>query len=313
MYAVSLFTGCGGSDRGLVDAGWRILMANDILHYAKEVYEANLPETDFRTTRIEDIKSFPSADLLVGCYPCQGFSQGGARDVNRSVNLLYREFDRVLRKIRPKAFIVENVPGMARSNNRHFLNAQLVRFRSAGFRVALPPCINSTHYGLAQERRRIFFVGIRSDLRLKYQFPDPTHGPDLLPISTQRDVLRHSREEWPTGEFYDEGFHWYYLSRNRYRKWNEPSKTILANPRHMPLHPMSPPLIKLGKDKWIFDGDPGKARRLSFKEAAVLQDIGDWTFPDTVGLKMKYHVIGNAVPPMLFRQIVEAIPKEVYS
>ena len=64
MEAVSLFTGCGGSDRGLVDAGWRIVMANDNLPYAKEVYEANLPETDFRTTNIEDIESFPSSESL---------------------------------------------------------------------------------------------------------------------------------------------------------------------------------------------------------------------------------------------------------
>ena len=313
MEAVSLFTGCGGSDRGLVEAGWRIVMANDILHYAREVYAANLPETDFRTTNVEEITTFPSADLLIGCYPCQGYSQGGARDADRSINRLYREFDRALREIRPKAFVVENVPGMARSNNRHFLNAQLVRFRLAGFRVAKPRCINSAHFGLAQERRRIFIVGIRSDLGLSYRFPEPTHGPGLKRVKTQREVLEGFEEEWPTGEFLDQDFHWYYLSRNRYRGWDEPSKTILANARHMSLHPMSPPLIKMGKDRWIFDGDPAKARRLSFKEAAALQDLADWRFPDTVGLRRKYHVIGNAVPPMLFRQIVEAIPKEVFS
>ena len=166
MYAVSLFTGCGGSDRGLVDAGWRILMANDILHYAKEVYEANLPETDFRTTRIEDIKSFPSADLLVGCYPCQGFSQGGARDVNRSVNLLYREFDRVLRKIRPKAFIVENVPGMARSNNRTIDERSGIE-EQACVRIVvvlrLPSCINSTDYASgARPPQHLLKIRIRS-------------------------------------------------------------------------------------------------------------------------------------------------------
>ena len=288
-------------------------MANDILPYAREVYEANLPETDFRTTSVEEIRAFPPADLMIGCYPCQGYSQGGARVANRNVNRLYREFDRALRKIRPKAFVVENVPGMARSNNRHFLNAQLVRFRSAGYCVAEPQCINSAHYGLAQERRRIFIVGIRSDFGMKYQFPKPTHGPGLQPIRTQRGVLECFKEEWPIGEFYAQAFHWYYLSRNRYRGWNEPSKTVLANARHMPLHPMSPPLTKAGKDKWIFDGDPGKARRLSFREAAALQDLADWIFPNTVGLMKKYHVIGNAVPPMLFRQIVEAIPEEVFA
>ena len=313
MDAVSLFTGCGGSDRGLVDAGWNILMANDNLPYTKEVYEANLPGTEFKTCDIRDIKRFPPADLLVGCYPCQGYSQGGAREANRHVNRLYREFDRALRLIRPKAFVVENVPGMARSNNRHFLNNQLVRFRLAGYRVAKPKSINSTDYGLAQERRRIFIVGIRSDLGVRYEFPSPTHGDGLQPVKTQRDALKGLEEEWPAGEFYDRPFHWYYLSRNRYRGWGEPSKTVLANARHMPLHPMSPPLVKKGPDEWVFDGNPGEARRLSYQEAAALQDLANWQFPNTVGLMKKYQVIGNAVPPMLFRQIVEAIPREIFS
>ena len=312
MNAVSLFTGCGGSDKGLTDAGFRVLMANDILPYAKDVYEANLPETDFVIADVAKIKNFPQADILVGCYPCQGYSQGGARDSSRSINTLYREFDRALRQIRPKAFVVENVSGMARSDNRKFLRAQLVRFRLAGFRVAEPQIINLARYGLPQERRRIFIVGIRSDFEFRYQFPYPTHGGDLQPFKTQKEALKELTEKWPRGEFYDEGFHWYYLSRNRRRGWDEPSKTVLASARHMPLHPMSPPLRKVGKDQWVFDGDPGRARRLSFREAAALQDLGGWTFPDTAGLMKKYQVIGNAVPPMIFRQIVEAIPKEVF-
>ena len=270
MNAVSLFTGCGGSDKGLTDAGFRVLMANDILPYAKDVYEANLPETDFVIADVAKIKNFPQADILVGCYPCQGYSQGGARDSSRSINTLYREFDRALRQIRPKAFVVENVSGMARSDNRKFLRAQLVRFRLAGFRVAEPQIINLARYGLPQERRRIFIVGIRSDFEFRYQFPYPTHGGDLQPFKTQKEALKELTEKWPRGEFYDEGFHWYYLSRNRRRGWDEPSKTVLASARHMPLHPMSPPLRKVGKDQWVFDGDPGRARRLSFREAAAV-------------------------------------------
>ncbi len=312
MDAVSLFTGCGGSDKGLVDAGWQIVMANDILPYAKEVYEANLPETDYRNTDIQEIVSFPSADLLIGCYPCQGFSQGGARDSERNVNRLYLEFDRALRDIQPKAFVVENVAGMARSNNLRILNDQLDRFRSAGFDVPEPQIINGVNYGLPQERRRIFIVGIRSDIGLQYRFPEPTHGTAIDPIKTQRQALGEITETWPEGEFCDQDFHWYYLSRNRYRGWDEPSKTILANARHMPLHPMSPPLVKVGVDEWVFDGDPEQARRLSFREAAALQDLTDWEFPDTVSLMQKYKVIGNAVPPLLFKQVVDAIPREVF-
>ena len=284
-------------------------MANDISPYARDVYEANLPDTDFRLGKIEEIEAFPEADILAGCYPCQGYSQGGARESERKVNRLYQEFDRALRLIRPKAFIVENVPGMMRSNNRHLLKNQLVRFRLAGYCVS-HQTINAVDYGLPQDRHRIFIVGIRSNFKIRYEFPRPTHGPGLKPIRTQQDCLQ-MKEVWPEGDFYDHGFHWYYLSRNRYRGWDSPSKTVLANARHMPLHPMSPPLKKVGPDKWAFDGDTDRARRLSYKEAAELQDMRDWQFPDSAGLMNKYKVIGNAVPPMIFRQIVEALPEEI--
>ena len=141
--AISLFTGCGGSDKGLIDAGYSVVMANDIMGYAKEVYEANLPQTDFHLGDVAEIKKFPEADILAGCYPCQGYSQGGARDSTRPINTLYLEFGRALRTVRPKAFIVENVPGMARSNNRHLLDSQLKNFREAGYKVAEPKVVNA--------------------------------------------------------------------------------------------------------------------------------------------------------------------------
>ncbi len=110
--AVSLFTGCGGSDCGLHEAGHEVVMANDILPYARDFYARNLPESDYVLGDVGEVKSFPTADILVGCYPCQGFSQGGVRTADRKINSLYREFDRALRQIKPKAFIVENVSGM---------------------------------------------------------------------------------------------------------------------------------------------------------------------------------------------------------
>lgn len=309
--AISLFSGCGGSDKGLIDAGCQILMANDIMKYAKEVYEANLPETDFQHCDVSQITKVPGADILVGCYPCQGYSQGGARDANRPINTLYLEFERILSMVRPKAFIVENVPGMARANNKHLLDGQLSKFEAAGYNITTPRIINAANYGLPQERRRIFIVGIRSDLQAEYQFPTPTHGPGMEQVVTQADFLSETDGTWPDGEFYDKAFHWYYLSRNRYRNWNEPSKTVLANARHMPLHPMSPSLAKAGVDRWEFNGDAADARRLSYKEAAILQGLGGWSFPETASLMSKYRVIGNAVPPILFQRIAEAMPTEV--
>ena len=107
MKAVSLFSGCGGSDAGVLATGFEVVMANDILPYARDVYLANHPETDYQVKDVSKIQHFPAADLLVGCYPCQGFSQGGVRNPDAKINKLYLEFARALGLIRPKAFIVE--------------------------------------------------------------------------------------------------------------------------------------------------------------------------------------------------------------
>ncbi|QOY94735.1 DNA (cytosine-5-)-methyltransferase [Massilia sp. UMI-21] len=307
MDAVSLFSGCGGSDLGLHTNGFSMLMANDILPKAAETYRHNLPDTDFRLGDVSLIKNFPKAQLLVGCYPCQGFSQGGARQTDRSINFLYREFDRALRQIKPKAFIVENVSGMTHSNYSHLLNNQIRRFRSAGYLVNYS-VLNAANYGVAQERRRIFIVGIRSDFGIRYEFPAPTHGPNALnPYVSQADAIGHL-PAWPVGKFWEENFHWYYMSRDRRREWNLPSKTIVSNARHMPLYPGSPVLEKVQEDEWRFSSNE-PARRLSFEEAQLLQGFPQtFSFPETVGLRDRYKVIGNAVPPPLFAAVSGALP-----
>lgn len=307
---VSLFSGCGGSDSGVIAAGFEVVMANDLLPYARDVYLANQPETDYRVGNVTKIKTLPDAELLIGCYPCQGFSQGGSRDPSRKINTLYLEFARALRTIRPKAFIVENVSGMVRKNFSHLLEDQFRVFREAGYKVK-SDVLNAVDYGVAQERRRIFIVGIREDLGVEYTFPKPTHGEGRSAAHlTIRDAIG-DLPEWPVGEFYDYDFHWYYMSRDRRRDWSQPSKTIVANPRHMPLHPVSPSLNKVGDDIWQFTSDT-PARRFSYREAARLQGFArDFTFPDTEfsSLDMRYKVAGNAVPPPLFEAVARALPK----
>ena len=303
--AVSLFSGCGGSDAGLIAAGFEVILANDISAYARDLYTANLPETDFQFTDIRQVRSFPNADLLVGCYPCQGFSQGGARQSDRKINYLYREFDRALRQIKPKAFVVENVPGMRRSDFAHLLANQIRRFRIAGYRVD-HKLLDAAAFGVPQHRSRIFIVGIRSDLGCRYTFPEPTHGRRKgPPVRTVRDALV-GLPDWPNGEFFDDDFHWYYMSRNRRCEWSTASKTIVSHPRHMPLHPISPPLVRVDTDKWTWTSD-GPRRRFSYREAACLQGFSsELVFPDTAAMRSKYKAIGNAVPPDLFEAIARA-------
>jgi DNA (cytosine-5)-methyltransferase 1 len=231
---VSLFSGCGGSDAGVLRAGFEVLMANDILPYARDVYLANHPETDYVLGDVSSIESFPSADLLVGCYPCQGFSQGGVRKADRKINTLYLEFARALRIVKPKAFIVENVSGMVRSNFEHLLQDQFKVFEEAGYRVK-SQILNASHYGVAQNRKRIFIVGIRSDFDIDYEFPLATHGDNLKPYTTIRDAIGHL-PEWPMVSFTIQIFIGI-ICQEIVGKTGRRFLRRLSNPRHMPLHP----------------------------------------------------------------------------
>lgn len=314
MKAVSLFSGCGGSDAGVIAAGFEVVMANDILPYARDVYLANHPETDFVLGDIKKVQIFPQAELLIGCYPCQGFSQGGVRDPSAGINKLYLEFARALKQIKPKAFIVENVSGLVRANFRHLLQDQFKVFKEAGYKVKAD-VLNASDFGVAQDRKRIFIVGIRDDLEPEYSFPDPSHVDNSSqPKVTIREALKHMRH-WPSeDEYYKREFHWYYLSRDRRRGWDEASKTIVANPRHMPLHPISPELEKLRHNEWRFVDDR-PARRFSYREAARLQGFSrNFVFPDKAAgsLDMRYKVAGNAVPPPLFEAVARALPTQLW-
>jgi DNA (cytosine-5)-methyltransferase 1 len=208
---------------------------------------------------------------------------------------------------------VENVSGMVHENCEDLFRNQITRFRLAGYSVSWK-ILHATDFGVPQERSRLFFVGIKSRFGIRYEFPDPTHSrskpeeSDIDPCPTIADAIG-DLPLWPEGEYDQQPFHWYYLSRNRYRGWDDVSKTIVANSRHMPLHPVSPKLKRLSTDEWKFV-KKAPARRLSYREAARLQGFrSDMWFPDTVGLRMKYRVVGNAVPPPIFREVVKALPE----
>ena len=304
--AISLFSGCGGSDLALQRSGFKIVWANDIWEPACETYRDNIDSPRIETGDITKFKKFPKADLLVGCYPCQGYSQGGKRKWNESINFLYREFDRVLRTAKPKAFIVENVNGMAYGESRSLLENQLRRYRLAGYRVKWQ-VLNAKDFGVAQSRRRVFLVGIRSDIKIEYTFPEPTHGPGRRRFVSQYDAIGHL-PRWPQGEFNKEPFHWYYLSRKRRLPWGKQSPCIVGHWRHVPLHPLSPPLKRIDTDHWKFTRQ-GRARRFTYRECALLQGFPRSFKWKKGNVRERFQMIGNAVPPPLFQAVVQALPK----
>ena len=306
---ISLFAGCGGSDLGLQNAGVETIWANEINEAPAQIYERIVGPKRMHVADIQNIKRFPKVDILAGCYPCQGYSQGGRRTSSDSINYLYQEYDRALRQVRPLAFIVENVDGMQFSQNCHLLKNQLTRFRLAGYKLAWK-VLDAKDYGLAQDRRRLFIVGIRSSEGIRYNFPNPTHGPcSSQAYRTLKDVIWKYRKA-PLGSYDTEPLHWYYLSRNRRRSWDQQSTCVVAHWRHVGLHPDSPPLKKLGTDRWTFQSS-GAYRRFSYLECAALQGFPEPEAFDVCAVIQRFRAIGNAVPPPLFEAVASSLVEQL--
>lgn len=340
LTTISLFSGCGGADLGAKRAGADIIFANDnnvdaITTYRKYKNLLTFGDVKIYDCDVSGINSFPSCELLLGCYPCQSFTMGGPRspDTDPRTNL-FVHFKKCLAAVNPKFFVTENVPGLAWLNEGRYLRVQLQSLRKAGrgYNISCE-LLNANDYGIPQNRKRVFIVGVRKDLGSYYWFPNPTHGPPgtgLLTWASHGDAIAHLSID-ATGEYYDYPklpFSWWYMSRNRKRRWEEPSYAIQANWRHVPLHPASGTMrlvesnLKDGfKQRWEFtgeydhlDGHPErpkleKPRRLSWRECAAIQ-----TFPPDFepcgNIAAKYWQIGNAVPPLLIEQLVRGIVQE---
>ncbi len=313
LTAVSLFSGCGGFDWGAQQVGVEIIWANDIDPHAVAAYRALFPHVECIMSDVRDIPTFPQADILIGCYPCTGFSVAARRRwrdssdrdlLGNDGNFLYREFLRALKQVRPKYLFVENVRGMVTAVDGWFFEQQLQGFRDQGYTVQYT-LLNTTNYGLPQSRRRIFIVGVRNDIReLTYEFPQQTHGLEgQSPFVVLRDAIAHM-PEWPEGEYFDRSFHGHYLTRNRKRAWDDVSYTIVANAHHVPLHPMGEPMKFIKKDTWILQGQAN--RRLSWRESAMIQGLPP-NFAPPGNLMDKYRIVGNAVPPIFGKVLLESI------
>jgi len=182
--------------------------------------------------------------------------------------------------------------------------------------------LSALDYGVPQERERVFFIGARRDLGIRIAFPERTHAPKpmvtvdgkkLEKYRTLRDAIGDlpPLEQRAGDEVYDGSFSPIYMSRNRYKSWDEPSYTILASARHIPLHPDSPRMVKVGADKWVFAEEPGKKpRRLSVWECARVQTFPDW-YKFVGNTVDKYALIGDAVPPLLAMRVAEAVLKSL--
>ncbi|MFM2043366.1 MAG: hypothetical protein RLY86_1942 [Pseudomonadota bacterium] len=316
-------------DFGLQASGLETIFANDVSSDCIKTLDRHFSAADLHKGPASTIGSFPDADIVVGGYPCQSFSLGGKRrpDLD-SRSELYLEFARCIDKVRPFFFIAENVSGLRSVGSGEYLRRQLRAFSDAGTGYDVSHAIlKAEEYGIPQRRRRLFIIGVRKDLGLHYVFPEPTHGKGRLEFISHGSVIS-DLPLWPEGEFYELGgdpsrsFSWYYMSRNRKADWQSPSFTIVANWRHVTLHPGSPRMIKISSDLkngfkqvWAFADDydlPAekfrlpRPRRLSWREAARIQTFPDWFHP-CGNVQSIFSQIGNAVPPKLFEILVRGI------
>lgn len=337
LRAISLFSGCGGLDVGASRAGMDVIWGTDFMPAAAEAYAQLLPGADFELADIRDLHAFPEADVVLGGYPCQPFSMGGVRRPGDDVRAgLFRDFARCIEIVSPSYFIGENVTGLRSLGARKWLDEQLKVFGalgSDGYRMSVA-ILQAADFGLPQRRRRLFIVGVRRDLGVEYQFPVPTHSRHPSPGAkswASHGVAIAGLPLWPEGEFYEldggEGrnWPWYYMSRNRKARWDAPSFTVLANARHVTLHPAGPTMRLVWSDledgwkqRWEFSdeyehaaGHPERPalerpRRLSWRECSVLQGFPpDFELLGT--LVEKYAQVGNAVPPALAEAVLRGI------
>ncbi len=329
MKIVSFFSGAGGLDLGFQKAEFDIIWANEYDKEIWETYEKNHPNTILDKRSIVNIPAdeVPDCDGIIGGPPCQSWSEAGAaRGIKDKRGQLFYDFIRILEAKQPKFFLAENVSGMLISKHSEALEGIKELFRNAGTGYELSfQMLNASDYNVPQDRKRVFFIGIRKDLRFKYQFPA-----EIFPKVTLETAIFDLREgvlpaleynntngkncSVPNHEYMIGSFSTIFMSRNRVRSWDEQSFTIQAGGRHAPIHPQAPKMKFIEQNIRVFV--PGKEhlyRRLSVRECARIQ-----TFPNDFIFHYKkiaagYKMIGNAVPINLAKFLANSIKQQIVS
>lgn len=323
MKVLALFSGCGGMDLGFEKAGADVVWANDIDKDAVKTYKHNISENivckdiyDIEPTEAPD-----DIDLIVGGFPCLGFTlaKGKSRNIDDSHNILYQQYIRILEQKLPKYFLIENVPGMkAGMNFDTFFEQMMKDFKKVGeetvfkgYRIKYETLLAS-NYGVPQNRKRLIIIGTRNDIEVEPNFPLPTHtkdtdkSPELLPHVTIKEAIADLPDS------FDETFpnhigtkHKVKINQylgNRKLDWDKPSPTITGRGSRTGgavIHP-----------------HPNCERRLSVRECARLQSFpDDFIFTGSNGANFAH--IGNAVPPILafhiakeFRKVIDNVEVE---
>lgn len=298
MKVISLFSGAGGFDLGLIRAGHQIVWANDIYSDAVATYRRNIGshivEKDIRTISSEEISD---GDVVIGGFPCQGFSVANwTRTVGDERNFLYREMVRVIRDKQPRFFVAENVKGLVSLGNGAVVENIVSDFESVGYKT-IWKVLNCADYGVPQKRMRFVMLGVRKDIFVgDFIFPPkPTHcAPNMqltgmVPWVTVGDALAH----FPDPDIANE------VPNHTYSKYKLRFNGHIGHRFIDPKAP-APTVTGRGDEKGgvVVLHHPGNHRRMSARELAAVQ-----SFPDDFVFEgprsSAYRQIANAVPPLL--------------
>lgn len=328
MNVISLFSGCGGLDLGFERAGFEIPVANEYDKTIWDTFKVNHPKThliegDVRKVNREDIAQYLSGpvDGIIGGPPCQSWSEAGAlRGIEDDRGKLFFDYIRILKEFKPKFFLAENVSGMLANRHSEAVQNILKLFDEAGYDVSLT-MVNAKDYGVAQERKRVFYIGFRKDLGIQFSFPRGSTEDDEKKL-TLRDIIwdlkdtavpsgpknHHNPEAKNNNEYFTGAFSTIFMSRNRVKAWDEQAFTVQASGRQCQLHPQAPKMVKFGANDCRFvEGKEDLYRRMTIREVARVQGFPDdfkFIYEETDNA---YKMIGNAVPVNLAYEIAVAI------
>lgn len=294
MRVVSLFSGAGGLDLGFKMAGHEIIWANDLYEDAVETYKHNLGDHIICEDIAKiDIEKIPECDIIIGGFPCQGFSVANMkRHETDERNALYKQLIRVIDAKKPKFFLAENVKGITNLAKGKVFQMILSDFSTRGYKVSYR-ILNAADYGVPQTRQRVIIVGVRNDVEFEYIFPAPTNskdGKNGLPcwISVGEAMSIIPNPDLPNT-----------LPNHDYSKYKLHFNGYLGHRVLDPEKP-APTVTARGDNKGgvVVLPHPNAQRRMSCRELAAVQSFPlDYAFSGN--RSSVYRQIGNAVPPLL--------------
>lgn len=314
MNAIDLFAGCGGLSKGFIDAGFDVLLGIDNDQAALTTFEKNhngavalnadlsKPET-FDTIR--QLTGNKEIDVIIAGPPCQGFSLTGPRNFDDKRNKLYLAVFEMVSQFNPKAFVIENVPGMATLYDGQIKDEILRRFRKLGYDVDCN-ILCAADYGVPQIRRRLIFIGIRKDVG-KTSFPMPIVSPDKY--VTCRDAI----SDLPplVNELGEEISNYTNLPQTDYQKKMRKNATLLYNhvaTNHTQMVKDTIALVPEGGNYKDLPAGVGESRK--FNEAWTRYDGNKPSRTIDTGHRNHFHYQYNRVPTVRENARLQSFPDD---